>query len=299
MNEQQLLDQINELKIRVKEIVLEIQGLKGQLEQSSITLDEFKSQKSILEDELRGILEQIADIKEKTGFKLQPRAKVEPIHVKTEPTLEKVGVPEPTLIKVEIPEPVIEKIETAELIDREIQIAGEAKDLMYYFQTEFIDSISQVLVYLSITLDDHFVIGIDFNDYPERPKLKVPPEVLELFSNSEKGFYSDISTYTNWDSEQPSRIYELATEIETVLINVFSADIDSLLKKSVEYVDVAKDKLKKLIKDVKIAAINKNYEKAIEICYVIIDTAYEVQDYDTAKVYTSKLNEFIKKSRSV
>ena len=57
----------------------------------------------------------------------------------------------------------------------------------------------------------------------------------------------------------------MATEIETVLINVFSADIDSILKKSVEYVDEAKQNLEKLMKDIKTAASNKNYEKAIEL----------------------------------
>ena len=273
------MDQINQLKIKVKEIVLQIQGLKGQMEQSTITLEEFKAQKSVLEEELRDILEQISEIKEKTGFKIEQRPREEPEVIEVEVTQTEIG--------------------TADLIDKEIRIAGEAKELMYYFQTEFIDSVSKVQIYLSITIEDHFVVGIDFTDYPERPILDIPREVLQLFKNSSEGFYNSLSTYSSWDSENPARIYELVTEIETALINIFSADIDSILKKSVEYIDKATTKLDKLINDIKIAANNKNYEKAIEFCYMVIDTAYEVQDYETAKEYTRKLNEFIKKSRAI
>ena len=280
LDEEQLMELINKLKIKVREIVLQIQGLKGQLEQSSISLEEFKAQKSVLEEELRDILEEISEIKEKSGFKIERRP-----------------IEEPEVVEVETPQLQAE-IRTAEIIDREIQIAGEAKDLMYYFQTDFEESVSKVKIYLSITLEDHFIIGIDFTDYPRRPKLEVPREVLQLFKDSSEGFYNSLSTFANWNLEHPARIYELATEIETVLINVFSADIDSLLKKSVEYIDEAAIKLEKLIKDIKIAASNKNYEKAIEFCYMVIDKAYEVQAYDTAKEYTKKLNEFIRKSRA-
>jgi len=279
MSDQELMEQINQLKIKVKNVVLQIQDLKGQLEKSSISLEEFRSQKSILEEQLRDILQQISDLKEKTGVKIEPRKRVDA------PEIEVVHEGS--------------KETTSKIIDREIKIAGEAKDLMYYFQTDFEGSVSKVKIYLSITIEDHFVIGIDFTDYPERPELEIPPEVLQLFKNSSQGFYSNLTCYSSWDPEHPSRIYELATEIETVLINVFSADIDSILKKSVEYVDEAQEKLDKLINDIKIAASNKNYEKAIELCYVVIDTAYEVQDYETAKAYTSKLNEFIKKSRTI
>ncbi len=278
MNDQQLMEQINQLKIKVREIVLQIQGLKGQLEQASISLEEFRAQKSILEEELREILEQISEIKQQTGFKIESRLKEEPEPIEI-PAMEKAP-------------------ETSVLIDKEIQIASEAKELMYYFQTEFIDNVSKVKVYLSITIEDHFIIGIDFTNFPERPKLDIPSEVLRLFKDSPEGFYSNLFAYSNWNPEKPARIYELATEIETALINIFSADIDSILKKSVEYVDSAKDELEKLKKYITVAANNKNYERAIEVCYSVIEKAYEVQDYETAKAYTSKLNEFIKKSRA-
>ena len=289
MSDQQLLEKINELKIRIREIVLNIQGIKGQLERSSISLEEFRAQKTILEEELRNILQQIAEIKEKTEFKITPRAekptspvKVEPIQIKEEHA------------QIEKKDQEAE-VNTSELIDREIQIAGEAKELMYYFQTEFIESVSNVKIYLSITLEDHFIIGIDFNKYPERPILDIPTEVLELFNNDLIKFYTNLPIYSNWNIENPGRIYELTTEIETVLIRVHNADINTILKKSVEFVDKEKEKLDMLIKAVKKRSIDKDYKQATELCYSIIDLASELQDYDTVKTYTTKLDKFKKK----
>lgn len=290
MSDQQLLEKINELKIRIREIVLDIQGIKGQLERSSISLEEFRAQKTVLEEELRNILEQIAEIKEKTEYKITPRAekptaqvKEEPVHIKEEH------------VKIKEKPPEVE-VSTSELIDKEIQIAGEAKDLMYYFQTEFIESVSNVKIYLSITLENHFIIGIEYSKYPERPILDIPSEVLELFNNDLLKLYNKIPLYLNWDKENPVRVYELATEIETALIQVYNADINTILKKSVEFVDKEKEKLDILIKAVKMCSTNKDYKQATELCYSIIDLASELQDYDTVKTYTSKLNKFIKKS---
>ena len=292
MSEQQLLEKINKLKIRIKEIVIDIQGIKGQLERSAISLEEFRAQKTLLEEELRNILHQIAEIKEETEFKRIPSEEKASIQEKEEPTItEKESTKiEEGLLDVEV--------STSELVDKEILIAGEAKDLMYYFQTEFIESVSTAKIYLSITLEDHFIVGINFNKYPERPILEIPTKALELFNNDLLKFYASLPIYLNWDRENPGRIYELATEIETVLINVHNADVNTILQKSVELIDKKKEKLENLIKSVKISSKNKDYKRATELCYSIIDLASELQDYDTTNTYTNKLYKFIKKKSS-
>ncbi len=299
MSEQQLLEKINKLKIRIKEIVIDIQGIKGQLERSAISLEEFRAQKTILEEELRNILQQSAEIKEETEFKIPPSEEKTPIQIKEEsPPIEK----EPTQIEEESTQieegPPDVEVSTSELVDKEILIAGEAKDLMYHFQTEFIESVSNAKIYLSITLKDHFIIGINFYQYPERPILDIPTKVLELFNNDLLKFYASLPVYLNWDRENPGRIYELATEIETVLINVRNADVNTILQKSVELIDKKKEKLDILIKSVKLSSRNKDYERAAELCYSIIDLASELQKYDTTETYTRKLNKFIKKKSS-
>jgi hypothetical protein len=53
------------LKAKVKEIIGEVNALKGQLEQRQITLEEFKVKKEALENTLRSILEKISEFKEK------------------------------------------------------------------------------------------------------------------------------------------------------------------------------------------------------------------------------------------
>ncbi len=292
MTEQQLLEKINKLKIRIKEIVIDIQGIKGQLERSAISLEEFRAKKTALEEELRKILKQIAEIKEETEFNITQSDEKPSIQVKEEP-------PPIKEIYTQIEErPPDVEVSTSELVDKEILIAGEAKDLMYYFQTEFIESVSNAKIYLSITLKDHFIIGINFNNYPERPILDIPTKVLELFDNDLLKFYASLPVYLNWDREKPDRIYELATKIETVLINVHNADVNTILQKSVELIDKKKEKLENLIKSVKISSKNKDYERATELCYSIIDLASELQDYDTTNTYTNKLYKFIKKKSS-
>ncbi|MFX1293611.1 MAG: hypothetical protein ACFFD2_01945 [Promethearchaeota archaeon] len=57
--------EITALKLKVKEIISEVNVLKDQLEKREITLEKFKEKKEILENELRGILDQISQYKEK------------------------------------------------------------------------------------------------------------------------------------------------------------------------------------------------------------------------------------------
>ncbi|NVM01520.1 MAG: hypothetical protein HWN67_04260 [Candidatus Helarchaeota archaeon] len=56
-------------------------------------------------------------------------------------------------------------------------IAEQANKLMYEFQTDFLEIISRAKVFISASLDDHFVFDIDFSNYPGRPKL-IDPEII-------------------------------------------------------------------------------------------------------------------------
>ena len=280
MSEEEILAKINKLKIRVTEIVQAIQQLKKQLEQAAIPLDEFKSRKTILEQELREILKQIAQVKQRTDIIPHERVE-EPIDVSEVPLIEEVSVEK--------------KKETSQLIDKEILFAQEAKDLMYYFQAEFIDSVTNAKVYLSITVDEHFIIGIDYSNYPQKPKLDIPPEILKLFDDDENEFYENIPSNLNWDAENPKKIYELITEVETVLINKFQADIKTIEKKSVEHIENTKRIMEDLIKEAQEEVEKKDLQKAINLYYGIIELAYDINDYEGVEKHTNKLNELLKK----
>ncbi len=296
LSEEEILKNIQQLKSRVKEIVITIQNLKKQLEQGAIPLDEFKSNKLTLENELREILQQIAEVKEKTIIKPRERVVKEPAPVKEAPPIKKEEPPEIEIIEEAPPvekEVVEVKEETVQLIDKEVLIAREAKDLMYYFQTEFIDSITNALVYLSITLDEHFIIGLDFTDYPEKPKLNIPLDIIKLFDGDIDKFWEKAITYSNWDSNNPKRIYELIIEIESILIEIFHADVKTIEKKSVDHIQKSKKLIQDLLKEAQEELDKKNFQKAINKYSRIIDVCYDINDNEGVKIYTDRLNEIL------
>ena len=296
LSEEEILKNIQQLKSRVKEIVITIQNLKKQLEQGAIPLDEFKSNKLTLENELGEILQQIAEVKERTIIKPRERVVKESAPVKEAPPIEKEEPPEIEIIEEAPPiekEVVEVKEETSQLIDKEVQFASEAKDLMYYFQTEFIDSITNALVYLSITLDEHFIIGIDFTDYPEKPKLNIPAKIIQLFDGDINKFWEKAISYSNWNSANPIRVYELIIEIESILINIFQADVLTIEKKSVEHIQKSKKVIQDLLKEAQEELDKKNFQNAINKYSRIIDISYDISDDEGVKIYTDRLNEIL------
>ena len=181
----------------------------------------------------------------------------------------------------------------SESTKKDSQVAEQAKDLMYYFQTDFEESISKAKVYLSITVDMHFIFEIDYSKYPERPILQVPDEINEKFKPIET-FYKKIPSYSNWNEKAPKNIYELATEIETVLINEYSADLQAIEQASIKYVEETQALIQRLIRKAGIELDVKNIDKVVEIYKSIIDLAYEIKDFQVVSEYSSKLDELLK-----
>jgi len=120
----------------------------------------------------------------------------------------------------------VESIETAQYIKRESQIAEEANDLMFYYQTDFNNLITKAIVYLAITAEYHFTIEIDFTDYPKRPKLKIPSKIIELFTESGGNVFENVPTLFDWDDNAPGRIYQIIAEIEYVLMKTYRTKTD-------------------------------------------------------------------------
>lgn len=282
MDDNEIFRNIIEFKAKVKELVSKIQNLKKQLERSEISLDDFRERKKKFEEELRSILKKIARFKEKadlddTSSHLE-KPRIEPI------PFEKLKEEK-------------EKQSKRELIQKETLLAEEAKDLMFYFQTEFEENITNAKVYLSVTIDDHYVIGVDFSNYPNRPIIKLPSSILNRFEKENIDIYDQIDIYKNWDSNEPAKIYELIGNIESILIENFHADIKTLEKKSEEYIENTAVKINTLKRDVKQHIMNKKYESAKKTCYMIVDLAYNIQDYETASIYTKKINQIQKRQQ--
>ena len=133
-----------------------------------------------------------------------------------------------TVKPTEIAEPIetTESNKTARYIKRESQIAEEANDLMFYYQTDFDNLITKAIVYLSITANYHFTIEIDFTNYPKRPKLKIPSKIIELFIENDGDVFENVPTLFDWDDDDPGRIYQVIAEIEYVLMKTYRTKTD-------------------------------------------------------------------------
>lgn len=95
--------------------------------------------------------------------------------------------------------------------DRDALLALEAQNLMNEYQTEIVDgSISRMRIYLSITIDKHFVLGVDFTNYPLTPPLiTMQQEVKSIVGATE-----ELDTLKNWDQNHPHHVTEIVREIE-------------------------------------------------------------------------------------
>ncbi len=297
MNDQQIIQEINQLKEKVSKIVKKIQILKSQLASSKISLADFKKKKTTFEKQLRNILKKIAHFKgivsDKETDQIKGSAEViEPIEDKE--TTKTIMMAEGKKV-AEVGEQLQKEImDASQLIERESKLAEISQNLLYYFQTEFEDVITTAKIYLSITPEEHFIIGIDFSNYPRKPILNIPAEILELLDNNEQEFFRNIPSYVKWDSNNPKEIYELIWEIETFLINMYQVDIKEIENKAIEYINTGKKTIENLIKEAQDEIKKNNFGKVKEIYYTIIDIAHDIQEIETASFYSEKLDELLK-----
>lgn len=98
--------------------------------------------------------------------------------------------------------------------ERDNLLADEAQQLMNEFQVEIVDeAISRMRIYLSITLEKHYVMGIDFSNYPLSPPLvTVQEEVKKVIGDP-----NSLDLIKEWDSNKPPHIIEIIRLIESKL----------------------------------------------------------------------------------
>lgn len=283
MNDNSLMPQINDLKNQVSDIILTIQRTKKKLETGEISLSDFKSQKELMEDKLRAILKQISELKEQKGenqkFIVKKPPEITVIEPKTGPAGDTIGKKLPP---------------TFEDIDKEIMIAGEAKDLMYYFQTEFEESITNAKIYISVTLEDHFIISLNYANFPEKPSLEFPSELVKEYDNNPDNILDRLELLELWDKENPPKLYELIQELESILILKYESDLETLEEKSYEYIQ---EKRQEMYAKIQLAEQEKKEDRlanVLKLYYAIVELAQDCQEYDLAKQYTAKINKMQK-----
>jgi len=82
---------------------------------------------------------------------------------------------------------------------------------------------AEINVYLTITLQKTFIIGIDFNNYPKKPNITFPEEIINLLGEPDK----NIELLKKWNPKSPPHIVEIIREIESKLFFVKDIELES------------------------------------------------------------------------
>jgi hypothetical protein len=163
-------------------------------------------------------------------------------------------------------------------IKQDAHIADEANKLMFEFQTEFSELISKPKVYLSASVDDHFIFEIDFTNYPQKPKLTSPDKLQKLF---EVPLEQKLPILSKWSPQQPGHIVEIFYEIESVLMKIYQAE-------EVQETDLNQQRLEKILERRKLMTSAeyeqelKNNKKAIDLYHRALKISYELEEFERA-----------------
>ena len=93
---------------------------------------------------------------------------------------------------------------------------NESEMVKNEYVAEFVEGmITNLQVFLSISLTHHYELFIDFSDYPAKPEISIGKGLSE-----ELGISLDqlLFFYRNWDTKIPPHIIELVREFEATLM---------------------------------------------------------------------------------
>lgn len=119
-----------------------------------------------------------------------------------------------------VPAEILDMDQSSVLLNTEI---GLIQQEYAYDQTG--TKIGNITVYLTITLSKTFMIEIDLNQYPDRPRFTFPKEVKKLLGEPE----SALSTLKIWNQKKTPHVIDVLHELESKLF--FIKDIETESKK--------------------------------------------------------------------
>jgi ubiquitin-protein ligase len=101
--------------------------------------------------------------------------------------------------------------DTGEGDQTDIAVSTEAALIQQEYAMDYIgDSIGKVEIYLTITIEQTFIIQIDFSDYPKRPKIELQEGLKSILGN----IYNTIDVLKNWNEKKPIHIVKIIRELE-------------------------------------------------------------------------------------
>ncbi len=132
--------------------------------------------------------------------------------------------PDPSPISEKIPE--FEQMATPNVdSDPDIQVSTEAALIQQEYAIDYVgNEMGVVEVYLTITIEQTFIIRIDFSSYPKRPIVTVQENLQKVLGDVN----STLDLLKNWNERNPKHVVELIREIEGKLW--FLSDIEQEAK---------------------------------------------------------------------
>jgi len=129
-----------------------------------------------------------------------------------------VEVPSTQEIEVEKIEPMVREAYPDGIPEYKLDevLWNEAQLVMGEYSAEFVEGmISHLKLYLSLSIQHHFEIYVNFEKYPKEPQILVSEG---LKSELGKPIEEMLTVYKNWDTKIPPHIIEIVREIEKILI---------------------------------------------------------------------------------
>lgn len=96
----------------------------------------------------------------------------------------------------------------------DLAIATESAMVQQEYALDYIDgSLSKIEIYLTITIEQTFIIRIDFSEYPKRPVLEIPDGLKKLLGDVN----NNLEILKKWNEKKPPHVVEIIRELESKL----------------------------------------------------------------------------------
>ena len=125
--------------------------------------------------------------------------------------------------------PIEPQYSTPEIVDTasdsDLTLSTEAALIQQEYAMDYVgDSLGSVEIYLTITIEQTFIIKIDFSDYPKRPKVLLQEGITNLIGDVNES----LDILKKWKEKKPSNVVEIIRELESKLW--FLSDLDTEAK---------------------------------------------------------------------
>jgi ubiquitin-protein ligase len=108
--------------------------------------------------------------------------------------------------------------------EKDAALKTELDRLMTEYSIDYA-SISEVNIYLSISVESTFIIHVNYANYPERPKLELPDDLKSWIPNPT----NSLKTLREWNPAEPPAVVDVIRELEGKLWSL--NEIEAKLKR--------------------------------------------------------------------